>query len=185
MENITPANSIKEQHIFWVGDLEATPPPLLREIIQAHRDYYYDKKDIKDEDSVPDLEIYIVDLRPSELKEDPISFDLDFVENRISGIIFGDKTDYYEQVASVVTDYIDLAKELRNLARRHEIPKKEIKHILQKKWGSKNREGKIRSYNELLEGRFRITKVVHIDHKDDGHEVGNKIFDYSHATIEN
>ena len=39
-------------------------------------------------------------------------------------------------------------------------------------------------YEELLGGRFRLTKVVRIDHKDDGHEVGNKIYDYSRTTIE-
>jgi hypothetical protein len=62
--------------------------------------------------------VYIADLWPSELKEKPISFDRDFVENRKWGILFGDKTDYDEQVASFVTDYIDLAKQLKNLAQR-------------------------------------------------------------------
>ena len=40
-------------------------------------------------------------------------------------------------------------------------------------------------YKSLLEGRFRLTKVVRIDHKDDGNEVANKIYDYSRTTIEN
>jgi hypothetical protein len=39
-------------------------------------------------------------------------------------------------------------------------------------------------YNNLLGGRFRLTKVVRIDHKDDGNEVANKIYDYSCTTIE-
>jgi uncharacterized protein YPO0396 len=39
-------------------------------------------------------------------------------------------------------------------------------------------------YNNLLGGRFRLTKVVRIDHKDDGNEVANKIYDYSYTTIE-
>jgi len=39
-------------------------------------------------------------------------------------------------------------------------------------------------YEELLEGRFRLSKVVRIDHKDDGNDVANKIFDYSSKTIE-
>ncbi len=45
--------------------------------------------------------MYIADLWPSELKEKPISFDRDFVENRKWDIIFGDKTDYDEQVANL------------------------------------------------------------------------------------
>ena len=51
--------------------------------------------------------------------------------------------------------------------------------------GSKNRKGQPRIYNNLLlGGRFRLTKVVRMDHKDDGIEVANKIYDYSRTTIE-
>ncbi len=53
------------------------------------------------------------DLWPSETKEDPISFDDDFVEDRKWDLIFGDKTDYDEQVANVVTDYVDFTKQLK------------------------------------------------------------------------
>lgn len=45
-----------------------------------------------------------------------------------------------------------------------------------------NRE--TRQFKELLEGRFRLTKVVRIDHKDDDNDVSKKIFDYSYKTIE-
>ena len=40
-------------------------------------------------------------------------------------------------------------------------------------------------YKSLLGGRFRLTKVVRIEHKDDGNDVANKIYDYSRTTIEN
>ena len=181
----TSSDSIrKEQHVFWDGGFRSNTP--LREVIQAHRDYYYDKSDKnidKKDNDVPDLEIYIADLWPSELNEEPVSFDLDFVDNRKYGIQFGDKTSYDEQVANVVTDYIDLGRELCSLARTKGF-EDELKLVLNKEGNSKNREGNKRAYKELLEGRFRVTKVVRIDHKDDGNEVGNKIFDYSQATIE-
>src|SRR5215469_15006544 len=44
--------------------------------------------------------------------------------------------------------------------------------------------GKTRIYKELLKGRFRLTKVVRIDRKDDGNEVSDKIIDYSYKSIE-
>ena len=44
---------------------------------------------------MPHLEIYIADLWPSQLNEEPISFDLDFVEDRKRDILLGDKTDVY------------------------------------------------------------------------------------------
>ena len=183
-------NSKKENHIFWDGGFRSNTP--LRELIQAHRDYWHktvksgmDEKDKdKDENDVPDLEIYIADLWPSELKEEPMSFDLDFVENRKWGILFGDKTDYDEQVANFVTDYIDLTKRFRNLAESKGASTIEIKNILEKHAGSKNTKGQRRRFKELLGGRFRLTKVVRIDRKDDGNEVGNKIYDYSQTSIE-
>jgi len=178
--NYSKKNVEKDEHIFWDGGFRSNTP--LREVIHAHRDYWH--KIDNEENDVPDLEVYIADLWPSELKEEPISFDHDFVENRKLNIIFSDKTHYDEQVAEVVSDYIDLAKKLKNLAERSGAPEEEIKSILEKHGRSKGRKGKIRMYNDLLGGRFRLTKVVRIDHKDDGNEVANKIYDYSYTTIE-
>ncbi len=189
--NITEMGIGNEEHIFWDGGFRSNTP--LREVIQAHRDYWHKirkhtKEEEKDEDrlenDVPDLEVYIADLWPSELKEQPLSFDHDFVENRKSGIIFGDRTDYDEQVANFVTDYIDLAKQLKNLAQRSGVSQDEINHILDRYATSKNTIGQTRKYGELLGGRFRLTKVVRIDHKDDGNDVADKVFDYSQKTIE-
>jgi predicted acylesterase/phospholipase RssA len=189
--NVTEIGTGNEEHIFWDGGFRSNTP--LREVIQAHRDYWYKIKnhteeeesdEDKRENDVPDLEVYIADLWPSELKEKPISFDHDFVENRKSSIIFGDRTDYDEQVANFVTDYIDLAKDLKNLAQRNGISQKRINHILNRYATSTNTIGETRQYRELLGGRFRLTKVVRIDHKDDSNDVADKIFDYSQKTIE-
>ena len=99
-------------------------------------------------------------------------------------LILGDKTDYDEQVANVVTDYVDLTRRLKNLAEQKGASKDEINYILNSHASSMNTKGKTRIYRELLEGRFRLTKVVRIDHKDDGNEVNDKVFDYSYKTIE-
>lgn len=121
---------------------------------------------------------------PSESKEDPISFDRDFVETRKWDLIFGDKTDYDEQVANIVTDYVDLAKQFKNLAERKGASPDEINHILDKYATSKNTKGQVRKFQELLGARFRLTKVTRIDHKNDGSDVAVKAFDYSHKTID-
>jgi NTE family protein len=168
-----------QEHIFWDGGFRSNTP--LREVIQAHRDYWLK---VRNQKEVPDLEVYIADLWPSELKEEPISFDLDFVKDRQWDILLGDKTDYDEQVANVVTDYVDLVQRFKNLAESSGASKDEIKYILDGYASSKNTQGETRRYSELLEGRFRLTKVVRIDHKDDGNDVSKKIFDYSHKTIE-
>jgi len=204
-------NNEEEQHIFWDGGFRSNTP--LREVLQAHRDYWLRKAKKREGDAkqsmqvidesdeigkkeeekhynekydnvVPDLEIYIVDLWPTELKEDPISFDRDFVANKEWNLILDGKTDYDEQVASVITDYVDLTKQLKNLAEQKGASKEEINHILNSCATSINTKGKRRKYGDLLEGRFRLTKVVHVDRMDDGNEVNEKVFDYSYKTIE-
>lgn len=180
----------EEEHIFWDGGFRSNTP--LREVLQAHRDYWHkivsDPNDERDEsekeNDVPDLEVYIADLWPSELKEDPISFDRDFVANKEWNLILDGKTDYDEQVASVVTDYVDLTRRLKNLAEQKGASTGEINHILNSYATSINTIGKRRIYGELLGGRFRLTKVVHVDRIDDENEVNDKVFDYSYKTIE-
>jgi NTE family protein len=181
-------SSTIEKHAFWDGGYRSNTP--LREVLQAHRDYWHktrgkrDKDTKDDENDVPDLEVYIADLWPSELEEEPVSYDLDFVEDRKHDLLLADRTDYDEQVANVVTDYVDLAKQFKSLAEKHGASPKEIEHILEKKGRSKNTEGRPRPYNELLGGRFRLTKVIRIDRKDDGNNVATNIFDYSDKTVE-
>ena len=153
VNNVEMGIKNEEEHIFWDGGFRSNTP--LREVIQAHRDYWHKtrkhtKEEEQDEDKlendVPDLEVYIADLWPSELKEKPISFDRDFVENRKWSIIFGDKTDYDEQVANFVTDYVDLAKQLKSLAERKGASTNELNHILDKYATSKNTIGQTRKY---------------------------------------
>jgi len=69
------------------------------------------------------------------------------------------------------------------LAKRSGVPKEEIDYILDGFASSINTKGKTRRFKELLEGRFRLTKVVRIDRKDDGNDVHDKVFDYSFKTI--
>src|SRR4051794_15352108 len=64
----------EEEYIFWDGGYRSNTP--LRELIQAHTDYYWNKtRDHKvlqheeENEEVPDLEVYIADLWPSKLKE--------------------------------------------------------------------------------------------------------------------
>jgi len=190
--NDPEVGKLNEEHISWDGGYRSNTP--LREVLQAHRDYWLSKAKDNDENGdsdydkyenvVPDLEVYIADLWPSELKENPVSFDNDFVENRKLDLILGGKTDYDEQVADVVSDYVSLTRKLKNLAVQKGASPKEIGGILNSYATSINTKGKVRKNRELVEGRFRLTKVVHIDRKDDGNEVHNNVFDYSYKTIE-
>ena len=178
-KNEMTKTSDKERRIFWDGGIKSNTP--LRELIQAHTDYWREKTD----HGIPDLEVYIADLWPSEIQQQPVSFDNDFVNSRNFDITFGDRTDYDEKVANMVSDYVDVAKQLRGLARRKGASKDEIDEILDRRTRSKSRIGhEARKYKNLLDDRFKLLKVVRIDRKDTGNEVADKVFDYTLNTIE-
>ena len=79
----------------------------------------------------------VANLWLSELKEEPISYDLDFLENRKHDLLLADRTDYDEKVAHIVTDYVDLVKRLKYLAERYGTSKQELDHILGRDASSK------------------------------------------------
>lgn len=173
------------------GVLSNTP---LREVLQAHRDYWY--KDVggrKLESKIPDLEVFIVGVWPSkggEHKERRLNFDE--VKERLYDINLSDKTVYDEKVAFIVSDYVDLIKLITDLA-LSSVGSKEKKDTLQKgidsiydKWAqSRGRDGKQRSYGSLMQGRARISSITRIECKADRDSISNKAFDITRTTIEN
>ena len=54
--------------------------------------------------SIPDLEVYIVDVWPS-LDDYPVPSDLDGIRDRKNDLTYQDKTPYDEKVANIVSDY--------------------------------------------------------------------------------
>lgn len=86
-------------------------------------------------------------------------------------------------MADIVTDYIDLSRELITLAKQSGVPQKTIDDILAKKGESKKRNiQEKRRYRSLLEGRFRA-KVYRIQRQDDGDTIFGKASDFSYTTV--
>lgn len=133
---------------------------------------------------VPDLEVFIVNLYPAlERLDELIPSDKDKIEDRLNDIRFHDRTKYDEKVADIVTDYIDLSRELITLAKQNGVSQKTIDDILAKKGESKKRNiQEKRQYRSLLEGRFRA-KVYRIQRQDDGDTIFGKASDFSYTTV--
>jgi len=154
----------------------------LRELIQAHKDYWLDVNGKgKDDATIPNLEVYIVDVWPTRKENLPI--DHDGVMDRNYDLLLSDKTDYDEKVANIVSDYITIVKDLIGLARSKKIPKTEIDDILSRSAKSSHRSGIGRTYNDLIQGRFdidvrRIERISNVDN-----DIASKLFDYSADTI--
>lgn len=175
------------------GILSNTP---LREVLQAHRDYWY--KDIgggKTDSKVPALEIFIVGVWPSKRDDDSTEHQLNFDEakERLYDISLSDKTVYDEKVAVLVSDYVDLIKQLTDLALSNAGSSKEKKEALQKgidsiynkRTQSRGRDGERRKYGSLIQGRTKISSITRIECKANRDSISNKSFDITTTTIEN
>ena len=185
----------KEYKYFWDGAYLSNTP--LRQVLHYHRDYWLNihepKKKGEEEGVVPDLEVYIVNLYPS--IERSIPHEPDSIQDRETDISFHDRTVYDLKVAKMTTDYIDLAKQLRDIVDDKDLSKvlsKEAKKILKDKVEgimkkptkiSNKRSGKERTNVELLEGRFDVTRAVYVEREDDKDTIYGKAFDFSHSTI--
>jgi NTE family protein len=171
------SNSAQSTRYFWDGAILSNTP--LREVIHAHRDYwtYVEKK------PTPDLDVYIVDLWPSnEYKGTPPS-DNNGIKDLQDMIQFSDKTIYDEKVAKITTDYIDLSRKLIELAKSKGATNEDIDVILNENATSVSRSGENRRYRKLLEGRFNLSNVLRIERSTDPDSIYGKIGDFTSKTI--
>ena len=170
-ENGKPKDTIRH---FWDGAYIANTPA--NEVISKHRQYW-----MKQGKEAPDLELYIINLYPS--VEPGIPSSPDTIQDRQIDIGFHDRTKSGIRTARMRTDYIDLVGELVDLAKDNGLGE-DIKKILDKKARSKTSKGDERHYSDLLEGRFKIQKVVYARRKEkEGNAIYGKAFDFSHKTI--
>jgi NTE family protein len=177
-------NDLKKYSRFWDGGVLSNTP--LRELIQSHQDYWTlveKKRNGSSNASIPNLEVYIVDVWPS-LNNYPVPSDLDGIRDRKNDLTYQDKTPYDEKVANIVSDYYNLTKDLIHLAKEKHA-EKELAAILEKPSKSSHRDGKQRHYSDLLDNRFDITKVIRIERSVDRNDIANKWCDFSLVTISN
>jgi len=109
----------EKRHIdryFWDGAYLSNTP--LRELLQAHRDYWYEEGN-DEKKHVPHLEVYIVNLYPTVDKENDLPADADTIQDREMDIRFHDRTQYDVKVAQLISDYNILYGQVKNLAIKH------------------------------------------------------------------
>jgi NTE family protein len=162
----------------------------LRELLTAHKNYWmeYLRKNRREEESdklithTPELEVYIVNLHPLAPKDIPQ--DKDLVDDRESDILFHDRTTYDEQVAYAFTDFVDITRDLVELARANGLSKS-VEQILEKKAKEIARVGEYRltTYRDLLLGKPRISKIWRIDRLENAGATFGKVTDFTPSTI--
>jgi len=162
---------------FWDGGLLSNTP--LREVINAHQDYWVNVKGAKN--SVPNLEVYVINLHPA--KQNYIPLDHDGVVSRNQDITFNDRTNHDVKVSRIIADYINMVRHLIEIAKEHGVSNNIIDNFLDEPAQSKNRTKKPRKFRDLIEGQFSIDNVVRIERKNDPNTISNKIFDFSYGTL--
>ena len=176
---------------FWDGGILSNTP--FRELLQAHRDYWNGIIVEDNDNKIPDLDVYIINVHPS--KQDKVPTDLDGVKDRINDITFMDRNSHYdEMVANLVTDYTDLIDRLKELAKSYfeNIETKditfqnELESLLKSVEAKTSRVAGEDKYKDgLLKGRFRLTKVIRIENESYKDSISGKVGDFTSQSIRN
>jgi NTE family protein len=110
MSRTSSSKGRNEVRYFCDGGLLASTP--LRQTILAHR--YYWLRVRKVEGDLPKLRFCIINLHP--LKQEYLPSDYDGVADRKNDIIYHDRSEFDENVAVLMSDFMTLAQGLLKLA---------------------------------------------------------------------
>ncbi len=173
----------EEIRYFWDGGLLSNTP--LRELLDAHQEYW---RDVENEDEIPELEVYIVNVHPSKVDCDKIPKDHDGIKDRQNDITYGDRSSHYdENMTHLITDYTNFATEMKELAKaaiskvNDEKLQEKFLNILGTKTISKDRKGESRKYENLIK-RFKL-KVIRIERTNYTNSIHGKTGDLTLQTI--
>jgi len=175
--NDNKSNYEKNIRYFWDGGIMSNTP--LTQLVRLHRNYWLKVKGLRD--TVQKLEIGIVNVHP--VKQDTIPWDHDGVINRNSDITYSDRTQREQEALLLVSDYVDLARELIKIAKDQGAKDDIINNLLNSNTMNHGLAMKPRKYSDILVGQFEIGNVVRINRKNDENTISNKIFDFSTKTI--
>ena len=177
--NFKTKNYEQVTRYFWDGGLLANTP--LVQLILLHRQFWYKIRGLKE--SLPKLNILLINLHPSRV--DKIPWDFDGVVNRNIDITFADKSERDQNVILLLSDFVDLSKKLIDIAKSHGIKQNVIDDLLDTFPASHGKLHGVESmkYRNMIEGQFNIGEVIRIERKFSEHETSKKIFDFSSNTI--
>jgi NTE family protein len=167
----------KETRSFWDGGLMTNTP--LTQLVLYHRKYWYKVRGLKEK--VPSLAVCVVNVHPS--KQAQIPTDHDGVVNRNNDITFSDRSQREEEVLLLISDYLDLVRDLIKTAKDNGVNDNVITGLLNQQTKYHGHFLRPRQYKDIVEGSFDINKVIRVERRNDENTISDKTFDFSSSTI--
>jgi NTE family protein len=166
----------KKARYFWDGGIIANTP--LREAVMEHRRYWHYVR----KSEPPLLRAFIINVHP--IKQEYLPANYDGVVDRKNDLTYHDRTLFDERMAIMITDYVNIIRNLIKLTEDTKIKKTLVDNILQQQALSRNfMTGKHFTYADLIQGMVSVDLVVRVERKNDIHTIANKTFDFSNTTI--
>ena len=167
----------KEIRYFWDGGMMTNTP--LTQLVILHRDYWYKIRGLKDK--IPTLTVGVINVHPTRQTEIPT--DHDGVVDRKNDITFSDRSHKEEEILLLVSDYVDLIRDLIRVAKDNGVKDKVITSLLNQRTKYHGLSWRPRLNKEIVEGRFDIDEIIRIERKNDEYTISDKTFDFSSGTI--
>jgi predicted acylesterase/phospholipase RssA len=134
----------KEMRYFWDGGLMANTP--LSQLVLLHRRYWYLQRGLKDK--VPALGVCVINVHPTRQTEIPM--DHDGVLNRNNDIAFSDRSHKEEEILLLLSDYIELVRELIKIAKEKGAKDEVINNLMNQQTTYHGQFLKPRQYKEIV-----------------------------------
>ena len=99
-------------------------------------------------------------------------------------ITFSDRSRKEEEVLLLVSDYVNLVRDLIRTAKENGVKEDVINEVLNRQTDYHGQLLRPRQYKEIIEGRFDIAEIVRVERNNDENTISDKTFDFSIGTIE-
>jgi NTE family protein len=167
----------KETRRFWDGGMLTNTP--LSQLVLLHRQYWYKIRGLKDK--VPTLAVAVINVHPTSQTEIPT--DHDGVVSRNNDITFSDRTHREQEILLLISDYVDLVRDLIRIAKDNGVEEKVITDLLNQRTKYHGIGLRPRLNREIIEGRFDIEEIYRIERKNDENTISEKTYDFSVGTV--
>jgi NTE family protein len=167
----------KEIRRFWDGGMLTNTP--LSQLVLLHRQYWYKIRGLKDK--VPTLAVAVINVHPTSQTEIPT--DHDGVVSRNNDITFSDRTHREQEILLLISDYVDLVRDLIRIAKDNGVEEKVITDLLNQRTKYHGIGLRPRLNREIIEGRFDIEEIYRIERKNDENTISEKTYDFSIGTV--